>query len=106
MFVFFFFSTSLCSETTPLIYTRSVYISLEKNMVSSICIKTNNKCYCLFYHKIAKVTKKNFQENRMIFVRVVLQMGEIRERSLKKEKKRGTDMLQKKNPFCLKPLAS
>lgn len=27
-------------------------------MISSICIKTNNKCYCLFYHKIAKVTKK------------------------------------------------
>lgn len=42
----------------------------------------------------------------MIFVRVVLQMGEIRERSLKKEKNEVQICCKKKNPFCLKPLAS
>lgn len=32
-----------------------------------------------FTTKQQELLKKNFQENKMIFVRVVLQMGEVRE---------------------------
>lgn len=55
------------------------------------------------YHKSVRVDKETFKKIKSCLY-VVLQKGEIREGSL--EKKREAQIFCKRNPFCLKPLAS